>query len=452
MPRWLALSLLGLSLLASSSTPSPSKDAGGGERPELVVLGTGSVEGYVDRCGCPTNPMGGLDKRGGYLTGLRRFWPGSSLLVLDVGDFSDAPSPGGRVRTKALIEGMSRLGYGAIGLGSRELRFGVDEVLDTARAFALPVVASNLLAVQSGSPLALRSITLRSGALRVAVAAVMRHDPALAASSARLGPLATEAPVTSLQQLLPELRAQHDLVVVLAAMPIEEAMQIAERVPGIDLILGAHGGYSTERVERVGTTRIMYLSDQGKAFGQVEYYRGRDGQWLVESRLAGLGAAIKPDEGLTSFTLAALQAAQEADVAQLQPRPPDQPSARFLGAGACTSCHAGLVNHWAKTRHAAAWKTLERAEGGEPKRAECFACHVVGAGIASGFESPRATPHLLGVGCEACHGPGSIHRDQPALPYGKTALATCTACHTAETDPGFDYYSARQRIAHPVSP
>jgi cytochrome c553 len=52
------------------------------------------------------------------------------------------------------------------------------------------------------------------------------------------------------------------------------------------------------------------------------------------------------------------------------------------------------------------------------------------------------------VGCEACHGPAAAHLADPGRPYGKTGLASCTSCHTAEMDPTFNYYQDRQRVMH----
>ena len=68
--------------------------------------------------------MGGLSKRAGYLVGLRHRWSQTPLILLDSGNFSDIPSPGGKVKTKGLIEGMSNLGYSAVGIGERELKIG----------------------------------------------------------------------------------------------------------------------------------------------------------------------------------------------------------------------------------------------------------------------------------------------------------------------------------------
>jgi len=39
----------------------------------------------------------------------------------------------------------------------------------------------------------------------------------------------------------------------------------------------------------------------------------------------------------------------------------------------------------------------------------CLGCHAVGYGTPSGFKSIEETPDLAGVGCEICHGAGSLY-------------------------------------------
>ncbi|MFN7965168.1 MAG: multiheme c-type cytochrome [Acidobacteriota bacterium] len=432
------------------SAPSSSDVA---EQPRAVLLVTGAVEGYLDQCGCPKNPMGGLSKRAGYLVGLRRRWSQTPLILLDSGNFSDTPSPGGKVKTKGIIEGMSSLGYSAVGVGERELTLGYEELRRLTTGVPYPLVSANVVDIQSGQRLFAASTTVEQGGLRFAITSVARANPSVESRTAEGRRVGIADPIESLSSLVPALRSSHDVVVVLAALPIEDATVIAQRVPGIDLIVGAFAARTTDRAERVGATRLMYVSDQGKAFGQLELYRAAvDSPFRIESRVAGLGDAVATDDSMDRLVMRTLQAAQEADVKALLP-PVGQSetgAVEFVGVGACTACHAPVIGQWTKSKHALAWKTLEQAEGGEPKQLQCFGCHSVGFGQPSGFRNARETPHLSSVGCESCHGPGSAHRSNPEATYGKTTMSTCTACHTAETDPDFNYYEALRAIAHPT--
>ncbi|MFI5402631.1 MAG: multiheme c-type cytochrome [Planctomycetota bacterium] len=89
--------------------------------------------------------------------------------------------------------------------------------------------------------------------------------------------------------------------------------------------------------------------------------------------------------------------------------------ATYIGAKACKKCHIKEDKTWKKMKHASAWENLpekyrDPAQKDEKGRA-CISCHVTGYGKEGGFVDAKTSEDLLGVGCEACHGPGSKHRE-----------------------------------------
>jgi len=120
--------------------------------------------------------------------------------------------------------------------------------------------------------------------------------------------------------------------------------------------------------------------------------------------------------------------------------------ATYIGGAKCTKCHMKQVRSWKKMKHANAWDNLpEKYRSPDQKDDQgraCVSCHVTGYGDVKrgGFQNPKATDHLLGVQCEACHGPGSKHREKAeaaakadqdlAPPFLITRRPTsCTDCH-----------------------
>ena len=91
--------------------------------------------------------------------------------------------------------------------------------------------------------------------------------------------------------------------------------------------------------------------------------------------------------------------------------------ATYIGEKSCKKCHMKQHRSWKKMKHAKAWKQLpekyrsldEKDERGQA----CVSCHVTGYGEADrgGFVDPEKSKHLVGVQCEACHGPGSRHKE-----------------------------------------
>jgi hypothetical protein len=102
------------------------------------------------------------------------------------------------------------------------------------------------------------------------------------------------------------------------------------------------------------------------------------------------------------------------------------------------------------SRHArAAWSIAALRREGE---AACRGCHAPDVVLAPGL-----APAALRVGCEACHGPGSLHVAAWSDPSGGTrgtaslrrvVPATCLACHDAARSAGFDHAQRWERIRH----
>jgi hypothetical protein len=89
-----------------------------------------------------------------------------------------------------------------------------------------------------------------------------------------------------------------------------------------------------------------------------------------------------------------------------------QEASKYLGSGKCKMCHQAEHALWSELHHSKAFETLtpeQVASGKDMKDRACVQCHTTGFGQPGGFVSAEKTPKLKGVGCEACHGPGSIH-------------------------------------------
>ena len=87
---------------------------------------------------------------------------------------------------------------------------------------------------------------------------------------------------------------------------------------------------------------------------------------------------------------------------------PDQ--AQYVGSVACQGCHQEAYALWKKTPHAKAWATLEHK--GRTYDYTCVGCHSAGFEQPGGFCRVSEAGARVNVGCESCHGPGSVHNAQ----------------------------------------
>lgn len=127
--------------------------------------------------------------------------------------------------------------------------------------------------------------------------------------------------------------------------------------------------------------------------------------------------------------------------------------ATFIGSKACGECHEEQYNSFLKrSKKATSWDSIAiMASDLKPDELEsCYECHTTGHGQPGGFVSKEKTPHLADVGCETCHGPGSIHAEfgDPDDLTNTPTEETCESCHNAERVGVFDFEPMLYSGAH----
>jgi 2',3'-cyclic-nucleotide 2'-phosphodiesterase (5'-nucleotidase family) len=86
-----------------------------------------------------------------------------------------------------------------------------------------------------------------------------------------------EEPVAVARRLVPALRDEADLVVVLSHLGIADDRRLAESVPGIDLIVGGHNHNLYARPVFVETVPIVQAGERGGWLGRMDF-RCREGR------------------------------------------------------------------------------------------------------------------------------------------------------------------------------
>ena len=118
----------------------------------------------------------------------------------------------------------------------------------------------------------------------------------------------------------------------------------------------------------------------------------------------------------------------------------------YAGAESCRECHARAFKKWQSTKHPQAWEALKKVK--KDFDPECIVCHTIGFEQPGGFVSEQDSPHLAGVGCEACHGPAKKHVEAKRGFIKKPTLEVCRRCHTPEAAPGFQPRKYWRKIRH----
>ncbi len=194
---------------------------------------------------------------------------------------------------------------------------------------------------------------------------------------------------------------------------------------------------------------------------------------------------------VAGFGLVALAATPfmifESSAQEEEPATPE-----YVGSNTCKKCHFKQHRYWKKTKKAHAIDTLrptteaddkvlfdkKKAAKLDPakdysKDAKCLQCHTTGYGKPGGFPDDGsadedAQKNLGQVGCESCHGPGSLYvkhktdaiaKDKDAkFTFEKMAPLglvhpdkdTCATCHSGKgpTTPAeaFDFEKMKTKV------
>ena len=396
------------------------------------------------------------------------------------------------MQTDALIEGMNALGYKVSNLSLRDLAHGYEAFLERQKKAHFEFVSANIVWKATGEPVAAPTTvvktTVRDGArikeVRIGFIGLTRHDPAFLKEVAGGRSIVTIDPLVAVEKRAPALRQKADVIVALVAMDLEQARQLPKKAREIDLVLGGDstpGRTSTQtRTDdfpedtQIGRARVLYAGDQGKVLGEVRlFFDDKKAIASTQRTLVGLTREWPDDPGLAKIQETVKVAINDYNKTQTEsqspfapagtPAPPSSPPPRtstgklplaaalaqpltYTGSDRCAPCHEQAFAVWAKSGHAHAFQTLIANK--QEYNPQCLGCHTIGYGLSHGYLSPLATPLLVNVGCESCHGPSSRHPDQIQQGFGRTDTSFCVTCHSAENSPDFKPAEYIPKVKH----
>ncbi len=263
------------------------------DAPDVFLLFTGDVIGYLEDCGCKKNPAGGIDRRAWVLEQLEEKFPGTPRVLLDSGNFSDNPTAEGDRKTSALLEAMDRMGYEVINVGERDIRTGYDEFLRRTKGADFQFTSANIVRQDNLEPVFPPHVVVEVGddgsepLLRIGVIGVVRYNQIFLKAGPDGANMVIAHPIERVEQEVAALKAKNvDAIVVLGALPKPDAVKLIEAVPGIDYLMGAYGGVYTVRSEEYGDTKLFYAGNRGQRISETRLFLdvGEDGRRIARDK------------------------------------------------------------------------------------------------------------------------------------------------------------------------
>ncbi|MBN2224297.1 MAG: hypothetical protein JW765_06440 [Deltaproteobacteria bacterium] len=214
-------------------------------------------------------------------------------------------------------------------------------------------------------------------------------------------------------------------------------------------------GKDVSNIEKVVTDEMKQVEEKIEEMGKAS---GKEHPNTVKATLIALDSGLEDDPDVRGIFKKYADKLKEIknqekesllkggarDITSLAVEP------HYTGMESCRMCHAKIYSFVSGTAHPKAYETLrEKERQFEP---DCIGCHTTGYRKPGGFTNILTAKDLLGVQCEVCHGPGSLHvKDNTANKMKSlTAAADCISCHDPENDDNFVYAEDLKKIMCPA--
>ena len=270
----------------------------------LTVFFGDSLNGTIEPCpGCEGgSQLGGLARRGSWVQSVRETRRES--LLLDSGDlFFDRYRKEIRAedvtaqseKAHLILKCYNLLGYDAMGIGDDDLSLGKDFLVDLSKNAGFPFISSNLMDKETGEALFKTHVIKETGGLRIGIFSLLSPYFFSGESDPRTRGIVFREPLEEAKSILGKIRPETDLVVLLSHLGYTADIELAETVPGIDVILGDHSGLSLPYPIRIKDTIIVRVGSKGLHVGELHLQ-------LAPNRSPSHGSTLKNSIPLSPST------------------------------------------------------------------------------------------------------------------------------------------------------
>lgn len=268
-----------------------------GGQVEIRILHVNDFHGFAESY----HPLGSNELLGGisYLSGkakeLRKERPS---LLLSAGDMIQGNNWANLFQGESVINLMNEMRFDAMVVGNHEFDFGQEILKKRVVESSFPILGANVEGLSPLKPYIIKELY----GLRIAIIGVTTEDTPISTHPKNVVGLTFLSPVDTVEKYVKELRGQSDVLIVLSHIGYSMDRVLAEKVKGIDVIVGGHSHTRINEPVRVGDVIIVQAWEHGKALGVLDLTIGRGKIVRFKGRLE----EIKPIRGKEDRATASL--------------------------------------------------------------------------------------------------------------------------------------------------
>lgn len=240
-------------------------------------------------------PLGGVAHLAGKAGALRQEKP---TLLLAAGDMIQGNNWANMTQGESVIELMNAMSFDAMVLGNHEFDFGQAELKKRISDAAFPILGANVEGLDGLKPFIIKELE----GVRVGIIGIVTEETPVATHPRNVSGLKFLPSAETVEKSLRELKNQADVIIVLSHIGHAADRALAEKVRGIDVIVGGHSHTKILKPVRIGDTLIVQAWEHGKALGVLDL-TVRDGRIVgYDGRLE----EVKPQPGKEDRVVLAL--------------------------------------------------------------------------------------------------------------------------------------------------
>lgn len=252
-------------VLAAAFAAALPGAAGAQTTKNAVIVSSASVVGETISCGCKKKDLGGIARKATVVAETRAQNP--TMLLVDAGDFGSASEFKPWMRTEFVWKTMKDLQYDAVTPGPNEMIRGVDALKELlATAPGIHVVSANVTD-KSGNLLWPEYALVEKGGVTYGITGATEkayYSYNLTRGMVEKDDFEFQDITKSLQRVIPQIRSQCDVVVVLLHTGSSDADRVAENLQGADVVVVGHSPDSKFLPERTGETLLIKAGSRGQ--------------------------------------------------------------------------------------------------------------------------------------------------------------------------------------------
>jgi 5'-nucleotidase/UDP-sugar diphosphatase len=217
---------------------------------------------------------------------------------------------------RLIVEAFNLMGCDAVGIGEDELRLGAKAFVKLKKKATFPFVSANVV-TQRGHQISDPSIVKKAGGLCWGIFSLMGANPSANAQTLDWKVL---DPVSTGKEVVEELQGKADIIILLAAMPLQELKALLLQVPGITIAVAGHNPSGLRMPLQVGGTIVVSSSGYGKYLGVLKLsIKDPEAPFVDETRIMELERTLAVEAGkLKGEASPEAKQTMEADLEELR--------------------------------------------------------------------------------------------------------------------------------------